>query len=164
MKPHKILIASVLKPADDVRMAWKIGRSIAKIPGTEVHVAGFWPGKNNIEGLTLHALFNFKRLSFSRALANARVLKLALRLRPSVFILSTHELLPAAFLIKQLCGARIIYDVRENYYRNIRYTDAFPVAVRKPLAAAVRAGQALIERAFSRRVIGRRWVEVLTGP
>ncbi len=146
MKPHIILIASVLKPADDIRMARKIGKSIAKLPGTEVHIAGFTSKQETIEGLVLHPLFTFSRLSPKRAFANAKVLTLALRLKPTVFILSTHELLPAALLLKFLRGTKLIYDVQENYYRNIIYTDAFPGLIRKPLAGLVR----LLEKSSAR--------------
>lgn len=59
--------------------------------------------------------------------------------RPDVFIFGTFELIAPALLLKIIFGTKIIYDVRENYYRNIFYSEALPLLLRWPLALLVRS-------------------------
>lgn len=58
-------------------------------------------------------------------------------------IVNTHELLIVSSLIRILFGIKIIYDIRENYYRNIRYSEAFIAPLRFVIAASVRLKEKL---------------------
>lgn len=78
------------------------------------------------------------RLSFGRLLAPWRVLIHTLKVQPTVFIFNTHELLLPALLVKILCNAAVVYDVRENYYRNILHTNVYHWLLRGPLAFWIR--------------------------
>ena len=139
MLKKRILLASLLKPVNDSRMYEKTGISLAKLPNTEVHIAGFHantsPGSANI---FFHRLFNFQRLSLDRLKAQRKYWQLLLQLKPDVIIPNTYELLPLTVLYKLKKGATIIYDVRENYYANIRYQPTFPKLARWLLANGVR--------------------------
>ncbi len=120
----------------------KIGLSLAQqLPSSQVYILGFhvdtFP-ENPASNLHFLASFRFTRLSIRRALANYVALRHWLRIRPQLIICGTFELLPAALLYKWTRGAKIIYDVRENYYANIRYTQVFPAWIRLPLATLVR--------------------------
>lgn len=55
-----------------------------------------------------------------------------------MLIVSSPELLPVTFVYKILFGAKICYDVQENYYANVRYTPTYPAALRWLLANLVR--------------------------
>lgn len=133
---RKIVIASVLKPVNDTRMAEKIGQSLAT-EGYDVHMIGF-PAITSVPGLTLHALPRFSRLSLKRLLMPWKILRMVLTLRPVLFIITTHELLLPAVALKLLRGTRIVYDLQENYYRNILYLPAFPRVLRPLIALYVR--------------------------
>ncbi len=137
-KKTRIVVASVLKPVNDTRMREKIARSLQKIHDSDVHVIGF-PSDDTDDGVTAHPLPFFRRLSLRRALMPWRVLRLILRLRPALVIITTHELLWIIVICKMIHSLSVVYDVQENYYRNIRYTDAFPRAIRAIVAAYVRA-------------------------
>jgi len=136
IKKRTIVIASVLKPVDDTRMASKIAGSLA---GThDVHVMGMATVRPEAQPYRCHPLPPFHRLSVARLLAPWRIYHLARRLKPQVVIITTHELLLQAWLLQREMGCRIIYDVQENYWRNILYTNSFPPVVRQVLAGWVR--------------------------
>jgi len=137
IKKSRIVIASILKPVNDTRMTEKLGGSL--LQHYDVHIIGFPAAHTRLDGmLTVHPLPFFKRLSFKRLLARIKVLSKTVRLRPDVFIITTHELLTAGLAAKALTGCRLIYDIQENYWRNILYTPAFPPILRPFIAAVVR--------------------------
>jgi len=136
-KKRRIVIASVLKPVDDTRMLEKMGQSMAD--AYEVHIIGFNSrNTSHSTAITLHPLPLFGRLSIGRITAPWKILRKLLGLRPALLIITTHELLFVALLAKLFLHTKIIYDVRENYARNIKHTDAFPVGLRTVLALYVR--------------------------
>jgi glycosyltransferase involved in cell wall biosynthesis len=117
----------------------KIATSISKIEGVEVFVAGF-KGIEISPPINIHLvpLFNFPRLSWKRFLAPWKFYKLLLKVKPKLIIITTHELLIVTSLYKILFGGKIIYDVQENYYRNIAFTNTYPPLFRNLLAGWVR--------------------------
>jgi hypothetical protein len=143
----RIVIASVLKPVDDTRMTGKIGRSLADTGEYDIHIIGY-PSEANPpaqSNLTFHPTSRFKRLSFKRLLLYWQIRSKIIALRPHLLIITTHELLAAAISTKMATGCKVIYDVQENYYRNIRHTNAFPPILRNLIAGYVR----LKERMFA---------------
>lgn len=146
-KISRIVMASILKPVDETRMFEKIGSSLAQA-GHDVHIIGFPSTSGSTGHSTIHfhivAPYPFKRLSLTRLFASLRVLRMVLKLKPHYLIITTHELLFTALWCKFLTGCKVLYDVQENYYRNIRYTTAFPVGVRTVIAAWVRLKERLL--------------------
>lgn len=143
--PNKstVLIASVLKPVDDSRMYEKIGLTLTESGLFDVHVVGSYSAKTARADITQHTLKPFRRISLGRLLAPWRILSLALRLKPDIVIITTHELLYLAMFLKIRRKSRIIYDVQENYYWNILYTTAFPLLLRPFVALYVRTKETL---------------------
>lgn len=140
IKKSRILIASVLKPVDDTRMFEKIGQTLVQLPGVEVHIFGY-PARElpPSSTLTLHPTTTFGRLSFARILQPFKFLGKAMSLTPDIVVISTHELLLSAVLLKLVRWRTIlIYDVQENYARNIMHTHAFPRIIRPIVASYVR--------------------------
>ncbi len=139
MRKTRILIASLLKPVNDTRMFEKVGQSLEKLPNTEIHIAGFSTNVvSNSPTISFHPIFSFKRLSLGRLTAQWKYYKLLLQLKPEVIIPNTYELLPVTLLYRIFYSVVILYDVRENYFANIRYQPTFPKALRRVLANAVR--------------------------
>lgn len=122
----KILIASVLKPADDVRSCHKVGQSLAQTNKYDVHIIGF-DSKKNVEkqNISLHPIFKFGRTSFKRLLAPISIFKNYIKLKPDIIIVNTPELLPVIILIRIIFGTKIIYDIQENYRYNIKYSRVY---------------------------------------
>ncbi|OJJ18050.1 hypothetical protein BKI52_29815 [marine bacterium AO1-C] len=145
MKPT-IVLASILKPVDDIRLYQKIGRSLAKhYPVHDFHFIGSATSSAHtslLSNVYFHPLYAFKRLSGQRLLAGLRFFRKLWRLKPQMVVVATFELLLPVYFYSWFRKVKIIYDVQENYYRNVRYTQVFPTIVRWPLANCIR----LIER------------------
>lgn len=153
----KIVIGSVLKPVNDARMYEKIAISISTIEGVELFVAGF-KGKELIPppNIHLYPLFDFPRLSWDRLSAPWKFYKLLLKVKPKLVIITTHELLIVTCINKILFGGKIIYDVQENYYRNIAYTKTYPPLFRNLLAGWVRFKEYLTRPLISGYLLAER--------
>lgn len=155
----KIVIASVLKPADDVRAFEKMAMTLVAARH-EVYLIGM-PSTTQItpEGVHFLELVPFHRLDLQRLLAPFRVLKKLHKVKPQVLMVNTHELLVVSFLNRIFFGVKIVYDVRENYYRNILWTQAFPVWLRRPLALWVRLKERLLTPFFHRVIFAEKCYE-----
>jgi len=157
---RRIVIASILKPVDDTRMFEKMATSLHQTNQFEVTVIGYeGPGTPAHQNITCQSLGRFKRLSFSRWTARWKVLRLALAARPHIFIFTTHELLTQAIILKVLINTRIIYDVRENYYRNILHSEGLPALLRLPLALMVRLKEKLTAPAIDHFLLAEKGYE-----
>jgi glycosyltransferase involved in cell wall biosynthesis len=139
IKKRNIVIASVLKPVDDTRMFEKIGQSLADSGDNEIHIFGRQSSREyHFPGIQLHPHRNFNRISVYRLTMTLRLLFKIIRLKPAVFIITTHELLLPGLFVKLLSGSRLVYDVQENYFRNILYMNSFPALLKPILAVYVR--------------------------
>lgn len=144
MGKKTIAIVSVLKPVTDSRNYEKIGLSISQTNKYEVNIIGF-SAKNipKVENITFHPLFTFHRTNPIRLFSSWKIYKKLLKLKPELIIVNTHELLLVICLYKILFGTVILYDIQENYYRNIRFTSTYPPVLRTLLAWYVRAKEKL---------------------
>lgn len=139
MKKRRIVIASILKPVDDTRMLEKMAVTLGDSGKYDVFIIGY-PSKpiHGYTNIVLLPLLPFPRLSLRRLVAPWKVFGMIHKVNPDIVIVNTHELLTVAILNRILFGTRIIYDIRENYFRNILYTEAFGRLLRPFLAAYVR--------------------------
>lgn len=116
----KIVIASVLKPVNDVRSYRKVAQSLAKTNKYEVNIIGN-AGKKGSEGSNI--IFHPHQLKrnqwFKRLLLRDRILIKVLRLKPRVLIITTYELINIAVIAKWMIGCKLVYDVQENYSKNV---------------------------------------------
>ena len=138
IKKRRIVLASVLKPADEPRMFDKIGMTLAK--DYDVYCIGAPTGiaRKGATNPRILELQRVKRLSPTRLLLPFTVLRHVIKLRPTLFIICTHELLLIALLAKLITRCKVIYDIQENYYRNIIFGTSFPPFLRGLVAAFVR--------------------------
>ncbi len=157
MKKQRIVLASVLKPLDDTRMLGKMAMTLAGANHYDVFVIGFpaksTPAHPNIHFIPLKA---FDRMSWRRMMAPLRVLVKVIKVKPNVLLVNTHELLIVAVLIRILFGSKIVYDIRENYYRNILFTQVYPFGIRQVLAILVRLKEMLLGRFFHHFILAER--------
>jgi glycosyltransferase involved in cell wall biosynthesis len=155
-KKTRIVLASILKPVDDTRMFEKMANTFAN-EGFDVHIIGYPSAATpTISGIMLHSLKPFRRLSVQRILAKWKVFLMAMKLQPDIFIFTTHELLAPAIWMKVLLPVKVIYDVRENYYRNILYSGSFSSVLRLPLAILVRWKEKLLAPAVDHFLLAER--------
>ncbi len=133
------MLASVLKPVDDTRMFEKFGVSLADSGEFEVSIIGYPSnGPPIYPGMKFYPLTGFSRISIKRLAAPWVIFKRINQVKPEVIIINTPELLLVAILNRIFFGRKIVYDVLENYYRNIRFTQAFHLITRLILAPLVR--------------------------
>ena len=130
-----LVIASVLKPVDDVRMYKKFAKSLVRTGKYEVNIVGF-RSQSTIRDTSMcfHPLFAFSRLHWRRLIANYSFYRALKRLSPSILILTTPELYPAVWWYRKKFGGYLVYDIVENYSRNIRYNQGFASVIVAPLS------------------------------
>lgn len=145
-KRKKILLCSLLKPADDVRQCVKLASTLAKIPNTEVVSVG---SKANTKANFYHNIRLISAFSYQRGLQNRvfkffKLFKILLQEKPEVIIVSSADLLIVTCLYKILFGCVLCYDVQENYSLNLWYSKSWPWFLKFPLAVGVRAVEWLV--------------------
>jgi hypothetical protein len=155
-KKMKIVIASILKPADDVRAFEKMAMTLAG-EGHEVCLIGM-PATTPVTPphVRFMELVPFHRLSWRRVLAPFQVLKKIREVKPQLLIVNTHELLIVGVLNRILFGTKIIYDIQENYYQNILWTGVFSPWVRRLIAWWVRITEWLTTPFFHRVIFAEK--------
>lgn len=148
MPPRKkIAIISVLKPVDDARNYKKIGKTLVENEIYDIWIIGFH-SSNLSEHSHVHFLpiRKFKRISFFRLIVPWIVLVKLLKVKPDLIIVNTHELLIVTILNQIIFGVKTIYDIQENYYKNILYAKSFPSVIKHFLALYVRTKEKLTSR------------------
>ncbi len=93
-------------------------------------------------------LASFSRISFGRFLAPLKIALNIHKAKPDILIVNTHELLIVGSLNRIFFGTRIIYDIQENYFRNILYSEALPKLFRPVFALWVRAKEKITSPLF----------------
>lgn len=143
IKKRSIVLASVLKPADDTRMLEKMAVSLANTGKWKVHVIGSGTQVPVVSNITFHLLGSIKRISIKRIIRPWRVLNLLFKIKPEQVIITTHELLLPGLIYKLFTGSRLYYDIQENYKLNILNTKAFHPFLRPIVAMTVRTAERL---------------------
>jgi glycosyltransferase involved in cell wall biosynthesis len=146
-KNKVIVLASVLKPVDETRMYEKIAHTLAQELRHTIHIIGFPSSSQSaIPNVHFHPIRPkpFSRMSFSRLAAPWRYLRQLRKLGPDVIIFTTHELIVPSVLYRALYNCRLLYDVQENYFRNLWYNRTFPWGIRHGLALYVRLKEVLL--------------------
>lgn len=147
----------MLKPVDDARMFEKMGQALADTGLYEVHIIGFPSDKPRAyPHLTLHPLQRFPRLGLQRILAPLRIFRKIREIDPGILIVTTHELLFSAVALKMMNKTSIVYDIRENYFRNILFLPSFPLVLRPFLAVWVRAWEKILSPFVDRMIVSEK--------
>lgn len=80
----------------------------------------------------------FGRISLKRFLIPWIVFKHINQVKPELLIINTPELLFVGALSRVFFRRKVVYDIRENYYRNVRFTPTFHALIRPLLAGMIR--------------------------
>ncbi|MEM6343150.1 MAG: glycosyltransferase [Bacteroidota bacterium] len=130
---------SLLNPLLHPRIYFKHAIS-ARLAGHEVSVIGQGRGEayEDEHGIHMLPLQVFSRLSAERLSRRQELYQMALELEADIYVLHSPELLGLAKKLKFQTGAKILYDVHEDYRLNIRHAIYYPWGVRHLLAAYAR--------------------------
>jgi glycogen synthase len=123
----KILIASVLKPVDDVRHYKKLALSLAKANKYQIIILGKGTEKNS-QNSSIHFIptGNFNRLNLLRRLfVQVKFIQQVILKNPDLIIITTIELLPISAVLKFIYRYELIYDVQEIYSHNVKYQNEY---------------------------------------
>ena len=116
-----IVIASTLKPVDDVRTYWKFAQSMIKTNKGkyDVNIIGNEGKKDSAyEDIHFHTHRVLRNQMLKRVLITCQVFVKIWKLKPHILIITTHELLFASFVLKLMRKCHLIYDIQENYALN----------------------------------------------
>lgn len=136
--PRKVVIASLLKPVDDVRGFERFALSL--VPDFEVFMVGA-PSLSplpKIPDICFLPYDFFPRRFMQRLRASLVFYRQLRQINPDVLIVQSPDLLPFAVFYSLFRNCRLIYDVRENYRLNILHQGYYRGAAKYVLAAAVR--------------------------
>lgn len=102
------------------------------------------------DGVTIVPLPAFSRLSFKRFTLRKKLFQLALAQKADVYQFHSPELIPVILKLKvQLPAAKFIYDVHEDYYKNILFGGYYPKLFAGMLARGVRKSELQIAKECS---------------
>ncbi len=139
MSKKVVAIVSVLKPVDDTRNYEKTALSLGNTNKYAINIIGFWSKKiPRHPNISFYPVFNFGRLSIRRLWAPVKVFQIILKVKPQLIIVTCAELLSVMILYRIIFGTKVIYDIQENYYRNVLYSGAYPMLASYPLAWSIR--------------------------
>lgn len=117
----RFVIASTLKPVDDVRAFWKIGSSLASTNRFEISIIGNSVQKSSSpKGITFIQYHLSRSNYLKRIFIRYQILLRILTIKPHYLAITTHELLLVGILTKIILGSKLIYDIQENYSRNAK--------------------------------------------
>lgn len=153
----KTVVASVLKPVDDTRMYEKLGLSLLQTNRYEVNIIGFTAKNPPLDNdIRFFPIFSMKRTSYQRLLVTFRLFYYMLRIRPTLIILTTYEILPAALLFKLYHPAcRLVYDIQENYALNILSNQSYSLKARL-IAKGIRKLETFSQKFISLNILAER--------
>ncbi len=122
-KPH-ICHLSLLNPLRHPRIYFKHAIS-ERLAGYEVSVIAQGRGEayEDEHGIHMQPLQVFSRLSAERLSRRQELYQMALELEADIYVLHSPELLGLAKKLKAQTGAKILYDVHEDYRINIRHAN-----------------------------------------
>lgn len=146
------MIASVLKPIDDVRAYWKLSQSIAKTNKYEVNIIGNAGKKHSdVENIKFYPHSISRGRWLKRLLTREHILFQIIKIKPEVLIITTHELINTALIAKLITGCKLVYDVQENYSLNLSHIRPSPI--KKLFAVLIR-----IKEKLSKHFIDQFWL------
>ena len=137
--PTNIIIVSSLKPVDDARGFEKLALSLKDAGKYNVHLAGPPPsGSRDLSDFVLHIMPRKSYNIAKRLLSAWRLWPVLIKVKPKLIIATSHDLLVVITLYKIIFGARLVYDIQENYYRNLVYQKNYSFLVRWSAAVFIR--------------------------
>ncbi len=142
--PRVCILTTVHNPFD-VRVFHKEARSLAH-SGYDVCLLASAEKAERVDGVDIVPIGGGKKGRLHRATVLWwRALRKAIAAQADVYHFHDPELIPLGLLLKVFTSARVIYDIHEDYPRQIRSKQWIPAILRKPIAW----GMGLLERVAS---------------
>jgi len=137
----KVCHFTTVHPLFDIRIFYKQAKTLAKA-GYDVTLIAQHKGDEVIEDVKIISL-PAPRSRLSRIFGlTLRTFRLALKQKAALYHFHDPELIPVGLALKALTSARVVYDIHEDYPRQILSKAWIPAIFRKPIAW----GMGLLER------------------
>ncbi|PZX56985.1 glycosyltransferase involved in cell wall biosynthesis [Algoriphagus ratkowskyi] len=115
-----VLITSSLKPVKDTRAWGKLGLSLRETGQFELSFMGFSPkALENYEDEKYYTSISKAHSGWGRIYSQIKFLKILLIVKPKILICCTYEYLAIASIFKGILEYKLVYDVQENYVKNL---------------------------------------------
>jgi len=136
----KVAIISTLKPTTEVRMYKRFAKTLAKTNKYEINIIGL-AQKNTPEvenNIKHHPLINREKGTISRIKSWITIKKYLSEIGPKIIIITAPDQLIAIALFKKKQSVKVVYDIQEDYWKNIIYQRIYPFPINLFLGTAVR--------------------------
>ena len=156
----RVLIASLLKPVNDVRAFHKIAKTIAACSDTEVFVMGRKPNEPLEETQIRMLPLSASNRNWKNRLKCIWEYTYTLwKVRPHVIIVNSPDYLIVSSLYRIIFGGTFCYDIRENYWRNFLLLNVYTPPFSWLLAVVTRATEYLCSPFVSHFLLAERTYE-----
>jgi len=133
----KVCHITTVHPPFDVRIFHKECKTLAKA-GYEVYLIAQHDKEETVDGVHIIPIPNTRNRFQRILLLPIRALNIALNLKADVYHFHDPELLPMGILLKLLSRKKVIYDVHEDYSKQILSKPYIPRILRKSIAYVVK--------------------------
>ncbi|MFT6134068.1 MAG: glycosyltransferase involved in cell wall biosynthesis [Cyclobacteriaceae bacterium] len=123
----------------------RFGLSLAKATKYEVNIIGI-ESKNlptDHSNILFHTLPNSGRSLKSRLKNSLQYIRYIRKIQPHILIITSPGLLLISSLLIKKRRMKWVYDIQEDYYKNIIYQRIYPVAIRHILATLIRLTESI---------------------
>lgn len=124
--PH-ICHLTVLNPAIHSRIFYKLACSQIKL-GYKVSIFGRDDHKEKYlkADVTIYPIPSFSRVSLKRLWLPWKLLFISIRIKADIYTIHSPELLWVGWMLNKCLNCQLIYDVHEDYAKNIKYAGYYP--------------------------------------
>ena len=134
---NRVCIVTTVHHPFDVRIFHKQARSLAKA-GYEVLLIAPHDREEVVESVRLRPLGRPRNRAHRMTVMLVRALRLALAERADMYHFHDPELIPIGLILKTLISTQVIYDIHEDYPRQILSKAWIPAILRRPLAWGIK--------------------------
>ncbi|MBC6368043.1 hypothetical protein [Algoriphagus sp. AK58] len=122
-----VVIASTLKPLEDVRAFQKLALSLGETNKYSLNIIGFSSEKpDRYPKIRFFSSMSHFHSKWDRWMAQFRFAKILIQVRPKLLICCTYEYLPLSAFFKLFFTFKLVYDVQENYRKNLDLNPSLP--------------------------------------
>lgn len=144
---RRVCILTTVHAPFDVRIFHKQARSLAQA-GYEVVLIAPHERAEVVDGVQVRPLGRPKNRAHRMTVLLTRALRRALAERAALYHFHDPELILLGLALKALTSARVVYDVHEDYPRQILSKSWLPAMWRRPVAGGMRLLERLAARVF----------------
>ena len=139
-----VLIASSLKPAKDTRAWGKLGLSLRETGLYRLNFMGFSQiPLENCEDEKYYYSLSKGYSKWGRIFSQLKFASVLVKVLPEILIVCTYEYLPLASFFRRIFGYKLVYDVQENYIKNLDLNPELSLVKKSNLSQLIRKAESV---------------------